>query len=188
MLVCKYPCCVPPYRLLEEEAAKRAELEQMHLQQQRTLSQTEAEKMEMVAEQLAKDRELQAAQLQLERLERERQGALEQYKVGSHVWMFAGIGRKNVILESTHISSHFSECLCITADDGEKMKIPVMHIHIPAGAIFSYTGGVDEAWTSNEKDKDLERQSGQTWGAGASYPARYGGRWFINSSNTMWLS
>lgn len=74
-------------RLLEEEAAKRAELEQMHLQQQRILSQTVAEKQEMVAEQLAKERKLQAAQVQLERLERERQGALEQYKVRSHMWM-----------------------------------------------------------------------------------------------------
>ncbi|XP_049417114.1 switch-associated protein 70 [Epinephelus fuscoguttatus] len=66
--------------LLEEEAAKRAELEQIHLQQQRMLSQTEAEKQELVAEQLAKERDLQAAMLQLERLERERQGALEQYE------------------------------------------------------------------------------------------------------------
>lgn len=87
----KYPCCVLTCRLLEEEAAKRAELEQMHLQQQRKLYQNEAEKQELVAEQLAKERELKAAQLQLERLEKERQGALEQYKVRSRMWMFTGI-------------------------------------------------------------------------------------------------
>uniref|UniRef100_A0A3Q1F6Y5 Switch-associated protein 70 n=1 Tax=Acanthochromis polyacanthus TaxID=80966 RepID=A0A3Q1F6Y5_9TELE len=67
-------------RLLEEEAAKRAELEQIQLQQQRALCQTEAEKQELMAEQLAKERDLQAATLQLERLEKERQGALEQYE------------------------------------------------------------------------------------------------------------
>ncbi|KAM8894347.1 switch-associated protein 70 isoform 2-T3 [Spinachia spinachia] len=67
-------------RLLEEEAAKRAELEQIHLQQQRALFQTEAEKRELVAEQRAKERDLQAATLQLESLERERHGALEQYE------------------------------------------------------------------------------------------------------------
>uniref|UniRef100_A0A665T844 Switch-associated protein 70 n=1 Tax=Echeneis naucrates TaxID=173247 RepID=A0A665T844_ECHNA len=68
-------------RLLEEEATKRAELEQIHLQQQRVLSQTESEKQELVAEQLAKERELQKAILQLEKLEHERQGAVEQYEV-----------------------------------------------------------------------------------------------------------
>ncbi|XP_056268838.1 switch-associated protein 70 isoform X1 [Pseudoliparis swirei] len=62
-------------RLLEEEAAKRAQLERIHLQQQRALFQTEAEKQELVAEQLAKERALQAAMLQLER-----HGALEQYE------------------------------------------------------------------------------------------------------------
>ncbi|KAM4593247.1 switch-associated protein 70-like [Odontesthes bonariensis] len=67
-------------RLLEEEAAKRAELEQIHLQQQMALSQTEAEKQELMAEKLAKERDLQAATLQLGRLEKERHGALEQYK------------------------------------------------------------------------------------------------------------
>ncbi|XP_023266634.1 switch-associated protein 70 [Seriola lalandi dorsalis] len=67
-------------RLLEEEATKRAELEQFHLQQQRALSQTEAEKQELVAEQLAKERELQTAMLQLDRLEKDRKGALEQYE------------------------------------------------------------------------------------------------------------
>lgn len=75
-----------PFRLLQEEAAKRAELEQMHLQQQRALSQTEAEKQELVAEQLAKERELQTAMLQLERLQKERKGALEQYEVRSNMW------------------------------------------------------------------------------------------------------
>lgn len=68
-------------RLLEEEAAKRAELEQIHLQQQRALSQTEAEKEELKAEQLAKERDLHAAMQQLERLQQERHGALQQYEV-----------------------------------------------------------------------------------------------------------
>lgn len=76
------------YRLLEEEAGKRAELEQIHLQQQRALSQTEAEKQELEAERLAKERDLQAAMQQLDRLERERHGALEQYEVRSHGWRF----------------------------------------------------------------------------------------------------
>uniref|UniRef100_A0A3P9HL98 Switch-associated protein 70 n=1 Tax=Oryzias latipes TaxID=8090 RepID=A0A3P9HL98_ORYLA len=67
-------------RLLQEEAAKRAELEQLHLQQQRELVQTEVEKKELIAEQQAKDRDLQAAALQLQRLEKERQDALEQYE------------------------------------------------------------------------------------------------------------
>lgn len=65
-------------RLLEEAAAKRDELEQMHRRQQRTPTRNEAEKQEQVA----KETELQAAELQLEQLEKERQGALEQYKVG----------------------------------------------------------------------------------------------------------
>jgi len=73
-------CCVSHHRLLEEEAAKRAQLERIHLQQQRALFQTEAEKQELVAEQLAKERALQAAMLQLER-----HGALEQYEVRSHM-------------------------------------------------------------------------------------------------------
>lgn len=67
--------------LLEEEAAKRAELERIQQQQQRALSQTEAEKQELMAEQLAKERDLQAAVQQLERLQRERQGAVKQYEV-----------------------------------------------------------------------------------------------------------
>uniref|UniRef100_A0AAZ3Q6Y6 Uncharacterized protein n=1 Tax=Oncorhynchus tshawytscha TaxID=74940 RepID=A0AAZ3Q6Y6_ONCTS len=67
-------------RLLEEESAKRAELEQIHLQQQRAISQTQAEKQELESERLAKEMALQAAMLQLERLERERHGALEQYE------------------------------------------------------------------------------------------------------------
>lgn len=72
---------LPPSRLLDEEAGKRAELEQLHLSQQRALSQTEAEKQELVTEQLAKERQLQAAMSQLDKLESERQEALEQYKV-----------------------------------------------------------------------------------------------------------
>jgi len=73
-----------PNSLLEEEAAKRAELEQIHLQQQMALSQTEAEKQELMAERMAKERDLEAAMLQLGRLEKERHGALEQYKVRKH--------------------------------------------------------------------------------------------------------
>lgn len=72
-------------RLLEEETSKRAELEQLHLQQQRALSQTKAEKQELVAMQLTKDRDLQAARLQLDKLESEQQEALEKYKVRSHM-------------------------------------------------------------------------------------------------------
>lgn len=68
-------------RLLEEEAAKRAELEQIHLQQQQAISETEAEKQELEKERLAKENALQAAMTQLEKLESERQGALEQYQV-----------------------------------------------------------------------------------------------------------
>ncbi|XP_058485682.1 switch-associated protein 70 [Solea solea] len=67
-------------RLLEEEAAKRAELERIHLRQQGALSRTEAEKQVLVSERRAKERELQVAVLQLETLEKERQGALEQYE------------------------------------------------------------------------------------------------------------
>lgn len=68
-------------RLLEEEAAKRAELEQLHLLQQKELFQTEAEKKELIAEQQAKERDLEAATEQLQRLEKERQDVLEQYEV-----------------------------------------------------------------------------------------------------------
>lgn len=68
-------------RLLEEEAEKRAELEQVHLRQQRAISETEAEKQELERERLAKESALQAAMKQLEELEQERQGALEQYQV-----------------------------------------------------------------------------------------------------------
>lgn len=71
-------------RLLDEEAGKRAELEQLHLHQQQALSQTEAEKQELVAEQLAKERQLKAAMLQLDKLEKERQDALENYEVRWH--------------------------------------------------------------------------------------------------------
>lgn len=73
--------CVFHRRLLEEEAAKRSELEQLHLRQQRVLCQTEAEKQELVAEQLEKERALQAAMTQLDQLEKERHGALQQYEV-----------------------------------------------------------------------------------------------------------
>lgn len=60
---------------------KRAELEQIHLRQQRAISKTEAEKQELEKERLAKENALQAAMSQLEQLEQERQGALMQYQV-----------------------------------------------------------------------------------------------------------
>lgn len=68
-------------RLLDEEAAKRAELEQIHLRQQRAISETEAEKQELEKERQVKESALQAAMKQLEELEKERQGALQQYQV-----------------------------------------------------------------------------------------------------------
>jgi len=67
--------------LLEEEATKRAELEQIHLRQQRAISKTEAEKQELEKERLAKESALQAAMKQLDELEQERQGALQEYQV-----------------------------------------------------------------------------------------------------------
>lgn len=80
-LRCSTSVCI---RLLEEEATKRAELEQLHLHQQRTISETEAEKQELEKERVAKEKALQAAMEQLEHLEKERQGALEQYQVRLH--------------------------------------------------------------------------------------------------------
>ncbi|KAI2653494.1 Switch-associated protein 70 [Labeo rohita] len=66
--------------LLEEEVSKRAELEQIHLYQQQTISQTQAEKQELERERLAKESALQSAMQQLHQLEADRQGALEQYE------------------------------------------------------------------------------------------------------------
>lgn len=68
-------------RLLEEEASKRSELEQIHLQQQQAISQTKAEKEELEKARLEKESALQGAMQQLQRLETERQSALEQYEV-----------------------------------------------------------------------------------------------------------
>lgn len=68
-------------RLLEEEVAKRSELERLHSDQQRALSQTEAEKQELVAERERKERELSTAMEQLDKLEKEQQGALQQFQV-----------------------------------------------------------------------------------------------------------
>lgn len=81
------PCCtltwpVGARRLLEEEATKRTELEQIHLQQQRAIAQTQSEKQQLQDERLAKEAALEAAMEQLSQLESERQGALEQYQVG----------------------------------------------------------------------------------------------------------
>lgn len=76
------PTCLCVWcRLLEEESTKRAELEQIHLRQQRAISETEAEKQELEKERLAKESALQAAMKQLDQLEKEREGALEQYQV-----------------------------------------------------------------------------------------------------------
>lgn len=68
-------------RLLDEEVAKRFELERLHSEQQRVLSQTEAEKQELVAVRKTKERELSSAMEQLDNLEKERQGALQQFEV-----------------------------------------------------------------------------------------------------------
>lgn len=78
------PFCVRS-RLLEQEAKKRAELEQIHLRQQRAISKTEAEKEELEKEREAKESALRAAMSQLEQLEQERKGALMQYQVGRGV-------------------------------------------------------------------------------------------------------
>lgn len=88
MYICACACacacaCVRESRLLEEEASKRTELEQLHLRQQKAISQTEAEKQELENERLVKETALQAAMVQLEQLESDRQGALQQYQVRS---------------------------------------------------------------------------------------------------------
>ncbi|XP_050811049.1 switch-associated protein 70 isoform X1 [Gopherus flavomarginatus] len=67
-------------RLLEEESAKRAELEKWHLQQQQAILMTEAEKQELETQRIIKERALQVAMQQLEQLELERKQALEQYE------------------------------------------------------------------------------------------------------------
>ncbi|EMP38313.1 Switch-associated protein 70 [Chelonia mydas] len=67
-------------RLLEEESAKRADLEKWHLQQQQTILMTEAEKQELETQRIIKERALQVAMQQLEQLELERKQALEQYE------------------------------------------------------------------------------------------------------------
>lgn len=82
-------------RLLEEEAKKRAELEQIHLQQKQAISVTVAEKEELEKERLAKESALQAAMKQLEELELERQGALEQYEVSDGGYKY-GCNRTSV--------------------------------------------------------------------------------------------
>lgn len=73
--------CLFPPRLLDDEVAKRSELERLHQRQQKVLSQTEAEKQELVAVREAKERELSTAMEQLDRLEKEQQGALQQFEV-----------------------------------------------------------------------------------------------------------
>lgn len=68
-------------RLLDEEVAKRSQLEHLHSEQQRVLSQKEAEKQELVSVRKAKERELSTAMEQLDKLEKDRQGALQQFEV-----------------------------------------------------------------------------------------------------------
>lgn len=68
-------------RLLQEEANKRRELEQIHRQQQEILSQSQKEKEELERERAEKESALQAAQEQLESLRRQREGAQEEYMV-----------------------------------------------------------------------------------------------------------
>lgn len=74
------PCC----RLLEEESAKRAELEKWHLEQQQAIQTTEAEKQELENQRVIKEQALQEALGQLQQLELERKQALEQYEVIAH--------------------------------------------------------------------------------------------------------
>uniref|UniRef100_A0A8C6T636 Switch-associated protein 70 n=1 Tax=Neogobius melanostomus TaxID=47308 RepID=A0A8C6T636_9GOBI len=66
-------------RILEEESLKRAELEQIHLNQQRRSLRPEAQNQELQKERLAKEAALQDALKQLDELAQERQG-LEQYQ------------------------------------------------------------------------------------------------------------
>lgn len=68
-------------RLLEQEAKKRIELEEIYKQQQQVLSQSQKEKEDLEKERSEKERALQAAREQLESLEKQRQGAQEEYKV-----------------------------------------------------------------------------------------------------------
>ncbi|CAN2391031.1 Pleckstrin homology domain [Pristimantis euphronides] len=67
-------------RLLEEEATKRAMLENLHKEQEMTIKMTEAEKKELETMQEMKEKALQEAMQQLEQLEKERIAALEQYE------------------------------------------------------------------------------------------------------------
>lgn len=73
--------CMNFFRLLEEESAKRAELEKWHLEQQQTLQVTEAEKQELENQRMMKEHALQVAMQQLGQLEMDRKQALEQYEV-----------------------------------------------------------------------------------------------------------
>ena len=175
---------------------------------------------------------------QLDRLERERQGALEQYEVRSHMWRFtlrltivetvlwhqenpsdlfshlaegtfhvsgnqttliypqaclfyflhffnpskSWLIKEEAVITVSHISSCspcWMSCVKIssisfissrlTSTQHSYDLIPfITSLPLP----LSYSGGVQEAWTSSEQDKDLEGQGGQTRGAGASHPAR----------------
>lgn len=91
----------PHCRLLEEESAKRAELEKWHLQQQQTIQMTEAEKQELENQRMIKEQALQVAMQQLRQLELERKEALEQYEVSC-------AGHQPLIL--THILRSSAEC------------------------------------------------------------------------------
>ncbi|XP_077142767.1 switch-associated protein 70 isoform X2 [Ranitomeya variabilis] len=67
-------------RLLEEEATKRAMLENLHREQEMMIKMNEEEKKELEAMQAMKEEALQEAMQQLEQLEKERIAALEQYE------------------------------------------------------------------------------------------------------------
>ncbi|XP_069596068.1 switch-associated protein 70 [Ranitomeya imitator] len=67
-------------RLLEEEATKRAMLENLHKEQEMMIKMNEEEKKELEAMQAVKEEALQEAMQQLEQLEKERIAALEQYE------------------------------------------------------------------------------------------------------------
>lgn len=77
--------------------AKRSELERLHSEQQRVLSQTESEKQELVAVRKANERALSTAMEQLDKLEKERQGALHHFEVRGHLFE-ASLGLRNRIL------------------------------------------------------------------------------------------
>ncbi|KAM4017944.1 switch-associated protein 70 isoform 2-T2 [Anomaloglossus baeobatrachus] len=67
-------------RLLEQEATKRAMLENLHKEQEMMIKMNEEEKKELEAMQAMKEEALKEAMQQLEQLEKERIAALQQYE------------------------------------------------------------------------------------------------------------